>query len=183
MVFLICSYFHVSDSSYTISKLTLFRKSFPTIYNMPGPFSIYFFTKKYPETIRRGWLNLKHPGQIIHQIHYFDHVLTVMYIVSRVHTLIQSWQSIPFLLNSTYSGTTSIWYNGVAHIWVTMYPILISTYKVSTLMPQHICLHIHLIQWHGTYWWLSCRHSKRIAWCWYRGQHSPSNGVLPVPLL
>ena len=31
---------------YTILKLILYRKNFPSIYNMPGPVSIYFITQK-----------------------------------------------------------------------------------------------------------------------------------------
>ena len=43
---------------YYISKLTSYRKIFATIYNMPGPVSIYIL-QKHPETVQRGSLNLK----------------------------------------------------------------------------------------------------------------------------
>ena len=46
-----------SDSLYTILKLIPYRKTFPTIYNMPGVVSIYFLDK-IPEIVWRGWLNL-----------------------------------------------------------------------------------------------------------------------------
>ena len=47
------------NSWYTILQLIPYRKIFLTIYNTPGPISIYILTNKCPETILRGWLNLK----------------------------------------------------------------------------------------------------------------------------
>ena len=46
-------------SWYILLKCNPYRKIFPAIYNMPGLVSINFLTNKSPETIRRGWLNLK----------------------------------------------------------------------------------------------------------------------------
>ena len=49
------------DSLYTILKLSPYRKIFSAIYKMP----VYFLTKKPPETVERGRLNLKQPNYSI----------------------------------------------------------------------------------------------------------------------
>ena len=57
-VFLFFSIFSLTDLLYSISKHTPHRNIFPTMYNMQGNVSIYCLTKKCPETIQWGWLNL-----------------------------------------------------------------------------------------------------------------------------
>ena len=47
-----------TDSLYTVSKLTAYRKSFQTYITCQVLFQFIFWQKKCPKTVRRSWLNL-----------------------------------------------------------------------------------------------------------------------------
>ena len=100
------------DSLYTTSKCIPYQTIFPTICNLPGPFSIYF----WQQNVQRGWLNLN-PSTLSDYYSSQSNYISWILCISDIEAAFLAVFSVTYMTSDSVCMSSSIQFS-LTHYWV-----------------------------------------------------------------